>query len=247
MKPIIGISCGLAFDEKDAATSHMSRQFHKLCDSYVAAIEKAGGVPVIIPSYSDPELAKEMVRSLDGILFSGGGDIEPSIFGQRAKSTQGTVEPRRDATELGLAKYVIEETDLPVLGICRGLQVINVAMGGDLIVDLKSVGKEEHATRMYPRYMKTHDVKTIEGTRLCAMMGGTEQRVNSFHHQAAGTAAPGFIVAAVSCPDDVIEALELPGERFVECTQWHPEDLIGFEEHMNIFKSFIKAASEKKN
>lgn len=244
MKPIIGISCGLAFNTKSVDFSQLPQQFHQLSDTYVTAVECAGGIPVILPSYEDSELAIEAAERLDAVIFSGGGDVNPLLFHSRALSNVTPIQPRRDKCELALARHLICCTDMPVLGICRGMQAINVALGGDVCMDLKSEGKLEHRMSMYPRHMPSHSVKIDNGSRLSLIMGGTEQQVNSYHHQAVKTVAEGMVATAYSVPDDVIEAMEIPGERFVLAVQWHPEGMSGNEEQQAIFCTLVSEAQK---
>lgn len=244
MKPLIGITCSMGLDIYSMTQEHMPAVLHRLSDSYVQAVVQAGGVPVMIPSCENDALMKDIVDSLDGILLSGGGDVDPVRYGQRATGHLGSVTPQRDAAELAIARYAIEKTDKPVLGICRGIQVMNVAMGGTLHIDLPDAGKLCHSLTMYPRHMTAHGIEVARGTLLADIMGSGQGRVNSFHHQAVDALAPGFLVSAVSAPDQVIEAMELPGRRFVLGVQWHPEALTGREEAGNLFRRFVAAAAK---
>ena len=242
MKPLIGISCGLAFNTKSVDFSQLPQQFHQLSDAYVTAVEHAGGIPVILPSYEDSELAIEAAERLDAVIFSGGGDVNPLLFHLRALSNVTPIQPRRDKCEIALARHLISCTDMPVLGICRGMQAINVALGGDICIDLKSDGKLEHRMSMYPRNMPSHSIKIDNGSRLSLILGGAEQMVNSYHHQAVKTVAKGMIATARSVPDDVIEAIEMPGKRFVLAVQWHPEGMSANEEQQSIFRTLVSEA-----
>lgn len=243
MKPFIGITCSMGQDIYSMTMTNVPSQFHRMNDTYIRAIENAGGIPVILPSMEDPELIHAMADRLDGFLFSGGVDVDPVHFSQRATAHLGTVCPRRDTSELELARYVIHKTSKPVLGICRGIQVINVAMGGSLIIDLPDAGKPSHSLSMYPRNIPSHDITVAENTRLAAIMGSGKKRVNSFHHQAVDHPAEGFAVSAYSLPDQVVEAMELPGDRFVVGVQWHPEELTAMEESRHLFRAFVQSAN----
>ena len=154
----------------------------------------------------------------------------------------GAIVPQRDRFELALARKVLETTHKPLLGICRGLQVMNVAMGGSLYQDLTSAGFPSHSLSMYPRHEVTHGVQIVPGTRLAQIMGNGTGRVNSFHHQAIKKLADGFVCAARSLPDDVIEAIEVQGDRFAVGVQWHPEELTEREEARALICQFILAA-----
>lgn len=244
MKPIIGITCSMGPYIYSMTMENTPQLQHRMNDTYVNAVLSAGGIPVILPNYEDCSVIPELVEGLDGILLSGGNDIDPAFFGERATAHLGTVTPRRDSFELALTRYVLENTSKPVLGICRGIQVLNVAMGGSLHIDLADDGKQAHCLAMYPRYSVTHDVHIAENSRMERIMEGTAGRVNSFHHQAVKDVAEGFMVSAWSEPDGVVEAMELPGERYVVGVQWHPEELVQRQEARKLFSSFVDAAKK---
>ena len=244
MRPLIGISCSMGQAIYSMTQDNVPQLQHRLGDSYVKAVTQAGGVPVLLPNNLDVSTVEEIAAGLDGFLLSGGGDVDPAVFGERATAQLGAVTPRRDDFELALARYVMNETDKPVLGICRGIQVMNVAMGGTLHIDLPSEGKLCHSMGMYPRNVRTHDVNVTTGTRMAEIMDGMESRVNSFHHQAIRDVADCFAVSAVSEPDNVVEAVELPGERFVVGVQWHPEELVEYPEAQKLFSWFVEAAKK---
>ena len=242
MKPLIGISCGIACSENNLAAPFVPAETHSLGDAYIAAVENAGGIPVILPNYHTPELMEELVGRLDGVLLSGGYDIDPAFFGQRVKSTNTPVSVRRDAAEFALIRYVMKHTEMPILGICRGCQIINVAEGGDLITDLKTDGKEEHRLSMFPRNYPSHEVKIEAGSRLYEIFGQENIRTNSFHHQAIKNAAPGWKVVATAVSDGVIEAAEKIGDRFAMCIQWHPECMYDTDAQQGILRALVRAA-----
>lgn len=242
MRPLIGITCGMGQAIYSLTQENLPQLQHRLGDSYVKAVVRAGGIPVLLPNNTDLSCVKEIAQGLDGFLLSGGGDVDPVSFGERATEKLGTVTPRRDAFELALCRYVLEKTEKPVLGICRGIQVMNVAMGGSLHIDLPSDGKLCHSLNMFPRDVYSHGVVVASGTRMAQIMGEGMGKVNSFHHQAIRDLAEGLVVSARSVPDDVVEAVELPGDRFVVGVQWHPEELVNCPEAVNLFNSFIQAA-----
>ena len=242
MKPIIGITCSVGQNIYSMNMTNTPQMQSRMNDTYIRAIVQAGGIPVILPSYEDLSVIPELVNRLDGVLLSGGTDLDPAIFGQRATKNLGTVVPQRDAFELELTRYVVEKTQKPLLGICRGIQVLNVALGGTLHIDLPDDGKLCHSMDMYPRYVPTHDVQVAENSRLASIMGEGVSRVNSFHHQAAKDVAETLTVSAVSLLDGVVEALELSGNRFVLGVQWHPEELVHMEAEANLFRKFVEAA-----
>ena len=245
MKPLIGISCSLKCLEKSANFTLLPQQFHYLGEAYTNAVERAGGIPVILPSFEDPELMKEAAARLDGVIISGGADIDPALYGERIISGVGPIDFRRDQAEAALANYLLDETDLPVLGICRGMQLINAVRGGKDIQDLKSEGFAEHRLSMYQRDIPSHDVDLVRGSRIERIMGSSRVRTNSFHHQAVRSAAPGWTVTGYAADDRCIEAMELSGERFVLCVQWHPEGLVKNDEEQAIFRALVSAAKER--
>lgn len=246
MRPIIGITSLLSCCEANGEFTFVPEEYHLLGDSYVTAIEKAGGIPMILPSFRDPSLMEEAVSCLDGVLLSGGFDIDPALYGEPVAGTSGPVSVRCDAAGMALVKYVMSRTQLPVLGICRGAQLVNVAEGGSLIQDLRSAGKGEHRLNLYPRNYPAHGVKLEAGSRLADIFGGEEIRTNSFHHQAIRETAPGWKVTAVSAADGVIEAVEKPGERFAVCVQWHPEAMYDTDAEQALFRAFVDAAKRAK-
>ena len=245
MRPLIGVSCSMGQAIYSMHQDNVPQLQHRLGDNYVKAVMEAGGFPVLLPNSTDLSCVEEIAAGLDGFLLSGGGDVDRALFGQRATAQLGAVTPRRDDFELALARYIMNETDKPVLGICRGIQVMNVAMGGTLHIDLPSDGKLSHSLTMYPRNVRTQDIRVTAGSMMEDIMEGREGRVNSFHHQAIREVADCFTVTAVSSEDGVIEAIEQPGERFVVGVQWHPEELTEFPEAKNLFRSFVKAASKE--
>lgn len=243
MKPIIGITCNYDYKDEVGIVSHMGaagQRWNFLAEDYISAIEEAGGIPVMIPLSGNMENIKELTKCMDGILVSGGHDINPREYGQRAKAYCGTVMPMRDRQDLNLAGYILRETEKPLYGICRGIQVLNVAAGGTLYQDLKEEGGfEHHFCDIYPPQTASHSVKTEKGSRLRAIFGKEVVETNSFHHQAVRDLGHGFAAAARS-EDGVIEAIELPGERFVMGTQWHPE-MMAAPEQKKIFTAFVDA------
>ncbi|CEP69252.1 Glutamine amidotransferase [Moorella glycerini] len=228
--PRIGVTCDLERDRE--------RVF--LRAAYLQAITAAGGLPVLLPPVN-PELAAGYLAIIDGLLLTGGGDIEPSFFNARPEATLYKVLPERDVFELALTRAALA-AGMPILAICRGIQVLNVAAGGDLYQDIKSEvpGALEH-NQAGPREQPCHDMKVIPGTRLAGIFGPTA-RVNSLHHQAVRRVGKGLRVSAVA-PDGLIEALEGEGEVAVIGVQWHPEDLFCYDRRQKeLFENFVEQA-----
>jgi putative glutamine amidotransferase len=189
---------------------------------YSEAVAAAGGLPVLIPREAEPSA---LVPRLDAILIAGGQDIDPRRYGGVPGPRSTVLDPERDAFEIALVRTAVQ-TGTPVLGICRGAQLINVALGGTLVVDLPAGTGESHSFLGYPAGHRSHPVITIPGTTVAALYGPRAQ-VNSYHHQAVAATGSGLVASAVA-PDDVIEAIELPGADVIG-VQWHPEMLEGSE------------------
>lgn len=217
--------------------------YQRVAESYIDAIIRAGAIPLLIPIGLPQASLDPIVERLDGILFSGGGDIHPHRYGSTTHPLVSGVDINRDQEELELVQKAMER-ELPFLGICRGLQVINVAMGGSLYEDLAD--QYPHAIRHdyfkgFPRHHLAHPVQVEEGTRLAGLLGVKPIQVNSLHHQGVRELAPGLVLCA-HAPDGVVEALELPGYPFGVAVQWHPECLPEDEKMQSLFEAFVHAA-----
>ncbi len=184
---------------------------------YVDAVERAGGRPVLVPPSEDG--VDETLDALDGVVFSGGADVDPALYGAEAHPETDTPQARRDAAELALLAAALER-DLPTLAICRGFQLLNVARGGDLVQHLpETVGHQEH--RRVPGQFAEHPVEVREGTRLAAIVGA-RGKVTSHHHQGVGRLGDGLVESAWAA-DGTLEGIEDTSRRFVLGVQWHPE------------------------
>ena len=187
--------------------------------AYVQQVEAAGGRALIVPP--NEEAIGETLDALDGVLFSGGSDIAPSEYGQDAHPETNGTRPERDRSELRLLRAALER-DMPVLAVCRGSQVLNVARGGDLVQHLPEVvGDEKH--KHTPGVFADHEVDVKEGTRLASLLG-ERAPVKSHHHQGFGRVGEGLIEAAWAAEDGSLEAVEDPGKRFAVGVLWHPEE-----------------------
>lgn len=238
MKPLIGITPSVLTDGPGATRYAISA-------SYTEAVEAAGGVPLVIPPQQGN--ADEILNALDGLLLSGGGDIRPERYGDRDyhPETYGIYDPR-DELEIALVRGAIER-DLPVLSICRGIQVLNVALGGSLIQDVADQhGAEiEHrqSKREIPASEPAHEVTVASGSLLEQVYGASRVQTNSFHHQALKDVSP-ELRAVGTAPDGIIEAVERPGSRWVLGLQWHPEMMFrAHDEHLRPFAALIAAAT----
>ena len=237
MRPRIGLTCSTA-DGGDGSFAVRCLTNY----SYINWLEHAGGLPLLLPNLS-PELAGELLDGLDALLLTGGADVAPRLYGAEPEKQMGTVDVPRDRCELPLAREALRR-DLPILGICRGIQTLNVAAGGTLRQDLGSdpAAWVQHGMRVVAGPTWQHTIAIEADTRLHRMVGEAEVHVNSYHHQAVGELAPGLRVAA-RAKDGTIEAVEAPGERFVLGVQWHPEVMsLGEPVSEAIFAAFVAAA-----
>ena len=217
MKPIIAI------------TPSMDGNFYKINSAYCGAVARAGGMPVILPYVHFEKLP------FHGLLLSGGGDIHSHYFCQEIHPEASDISDARDAFELGLCKMALSQ-NIPILGICRGIQVLNTALGGDIIQNINNHSFPEE------RDKPIHPVTIKPGSQLSGIMGSVNAKVNSIHHQVVYRIGEGLQTSAMS-PDGVIEAIEHKQKKFALGVQWHPECI--YEEypiHFSLFEAFIQAA-----
>ncbi|MBT9141315.1 MAG: Gamma-glutamyl-gamma-aminobutyrate hydrolase PuuD [Dehalococcoidia bacterium] len=227
----IGITCNLKNNES------------RLSSAYVRAVANTGAVPFLLPVCGSRYQWQEMLNGIDGLLLSGGGDPDAWLYGEDALPGQGYVQPERDAMELYLARRSLDKR-IPLLGICRGAQIMAVAAGGTLHLDGAGVQKIQHQQRA-PRSYPIHKVKVRRSSLLRRILQTTEIRVNSLHHQAVKQ--PGRFVVSAVAPDGVTEGIELPGHLFALGVQWHPEWLADDYRHgQAIFEALLVAAQKKR-
>ncbi len=239
-RPLIGIT---AFETTCPRPPHAP--LYATGQRYVQAIEDAGGLPVILsPGLSDETLRATFER-LDGLLLSGGGDIDPAIYGEEPHSSVWGLDMNRDRAELAMARWSAE-AQKPMLCICRGTQVLNVALGGSLLQDIESLqpGALRHMfdQEITPRQELTHSVRVAEDSLLGELIHADAAQVNSWHHQAVKRLA-GEVRVVATAPDGIVEAIEIPGHRFALGVQWHPEWLYDqHPEHKRLFEGLVQAA-----
>lgn len=226
-RPTIGIT--IAYDQRRSG-------YFTLRHDYVRCVEKAGGLPTVLAP-GRPEDAPEILDRLAGLLLSGGSDVDPELYGEPRHPRLGPVVRERDDFELALCREALRR-DLPMLAVCRGHQVLNVARGGTLLQDIPSdlTGAVDH-DRDTDRWERAHEVSIVPGTRLHAVLGMDRIVVNSFHHQAVKDVGDGLVVSARS-DDGVVEAIEARGRRFAVGVQWHPE---AYWQHGEDFAPLFKA------
>ena len=246
MKPVVGITSDVSpgghkpRGKKEEATYFLRAR-------YAQAIEDLGGIPFILPPIENSILQARLLDGIDGLLISGSGpDLDPRFYGERKKIRFSLMDRKRALFELSLARKAVRR-DLPVLGICGGLQSLNVALGGSLIQDIPEQvsGALTHRKKI-TRSSSLHWVTINPRTRLRRILGQRSIRVNSSHHQAACRVANGLIVNALAS-DGIVEGVESPHSRFVVAVQWHPELLYRKDESARkLFRSFLRAAARKR-
>lgn len=235
MKKVIGIT---ASADIFAAGDFPGLRRHVLNMPYGEAVLAAGAVPVILVRTDDVDAMRRQVALVDGILFSGGDDVAPSFFGEEPDAALGKVDRGRDVYEIALMRMAKAEQK-PAFGICRGMQVMNVAFGGTLYQDLSRAGMEclQHRQKA-AREESSHSITTVQGTWLAKNFDAP--MVNSFHHQAVKSVAEGFVVNALS-PDGVIEGIENREAPFMIGVQWHPEHRVREDAStMRLFRRFVE-------
>ncbi len=241
-RPIIGITCVTEPLERGRAMRHAVDR------DYVRAVLAAGGLPVLLTPALDGDAIEALLPTLDGVLFSGGGDVDPRFFGEQPHPKLGRVEPERDRFEVDLARAAWQ-VELPTLGICRGVQLLNVAAGGKLIQDIPSqIERALHHDSVEPVEDSVHEVALESGSSLRALANRRRVAVNSYHHQAVSDVAPRFRIAAVAA-DSVVEAIEAVEGPYCVGVQWHPErPTPGTSAPLSkaLVESFVEAAAKSK-
>lgn len=238
MRPLIGIPCQADYREGSGRPIYCNNR------TYVHAIENAGGVPVLIPMLNDVSLLESLLVRLDGFLFSGGVDIDSGQYDEDAHPHLGEVDLRLDDLELFLVRWALRE-NMPVLGICRGMQLLNVALGGSLYQDLESQKAEAmvHCRRELPRNTLIHSIHIAEGSQMEKVLGTNEMWINSLHHQSVKDPGQGVSISG-RAEDGVAELLEVVGYPFVIGIQGHPEELYTSEPICaKLFSAFVAACS----
>lgn len=234
MKPIIGITSSIAKDETS----------HRVYSHNINAVVHAGGVPVLLPNISDEQMIKQLAKQMDGLLGTGGYDVDPMLFGEEPHPKLGTVTPARDTFEMIMFKEMLQ-LNKPILGICRGMQVLNVVAGGDMYQDIYAQMDDrkllKHSQDSPVKY-GTHFVQIEKSSLLYDITGSEKIKVNSHHHQAIRNVPSPFQITG-KATDGVIEAFESTEHHFALGVQWHPENLaaVGDEVSKKIFEAFLQA------
>ncbi len=244
MKPIIGVTPDYnAGDRKDWGGREPT---YFLRARYIRAIEEVGGIPLILPLVADRAARNRLLHDVDGLLLTGSGpDLPPALYGERQRYSFRVMSERRSTFELEMVRLA-RKADLPVLGICGGMQTINVAWGGSLFQDISSQFANPLQHRQpKPATTLSHAVTIAPGSLLRRVIRTVTLRVNSSHHQSVKAVAPSLVASAVAS-DGIIEAIESPAHRFFLGIQWHPEFLFDrYRLHRRLFEAFLRAASRR--
>jgi putative glutamine amidotransferase len=234
---LIGITCGMK--------TQAGKKIVGIPEAYMQAVIKAGGLPVIIPETVCPTELDGLRQRLDGLVLTGGADVDPIRFAGKPNPKVYGIDELRDEVEIELARLAAS-SGLPFLGICRGIQVINVALGGTLFTDIaeQMPGALKHDyDSTSERALEAHTVQLKAGSALAHILGGQTVRVNSLHHQGIEKIAAGLRPIGTA-PDQLIEAVELPGHPFGIGVQWHPEAMPDSLQMQALFRAFVEAAGK---
>ena len=242
-RPLIGVTTSEVRRKKDAGPlpyGDLKQPELALGVVYSRAVEQAGGIPVVLPPLTDDAIA-QLVDHLSGVCLSGGPDMDPAAYGAERHGKLGPVEPELDGFELAVVRRA-DSLGLPVLGICRGCQVLNVARGGTLHQHVPDVSDGSVSHRQTESgWETTHDIRLEPGSRLASIVGAEDLDVNAFHHQAVDRLGRGL--QAVAWADDgIVEAIEGDGEALYLGVQWHVETLTHFPRHALLFEALVEAA-----
>jgi putative glutamine amidotransferase len=217
-------------------------------DNYTRSVYRAGGLPIILPMPSgDPGVLDEYLAAVDGLLFTGGEDVHPEFYGDAVRKTCEDIDRERDVFELGLARRALDR-GMPTFGICRGIQLLNVACGGSLYQDLSECpgAVPAHRTSREERAHLRHGVRILPDTRLRDIVGSEEVKVTSTHHQIINRLGNGLRASALA-DDGVIEGIEKPDHPFFLAVQWHPERMAdAHPDQLALFQALVRSASSRK-
>ncbi|MBN1900358.1 gamma-glutamyl-gamma-aminobutyrate hydrolase family protein [Candidatus Sumerlaeota bacterium] len=237
MPPVIGLNSGLSVDQKGTPS-------FSLGGDYTNAVFKAGGIPVILPATKNEDVIDTYFKKIDGLILVGGPDLDPALYGESNKlATVQIAPPLRQEFSLFLAREAITR-DIPLLGICMGCQVLNVALGGSLYQDIEYElpGYSVRHFRKINSISPFHKIAILPDSLLYRILEKTEMEVNSYHHQSVRNPGEGLKATAYS-EDGIVECIERPDKRFALGVQWHPEVIHEREEQLSLFRALVSASS----
>lgn len=240
MRPLIGIPCHALIRAETGRPIYANNR------AYVHAVESAGGLPILIPLIKDLTTLTALLSRLDGLLLTGGIDVHPSRFGEEVHPLTEEADPELDEFEINLTCRALQQ-DMPVLGICRGMQLLNIVLGGTLYqdIDLMYPDNVVHSHRDWPRTHFAHHISVEPGSRMEKILGTRDVKVNSLHHQAIKEPGKGVLITG-RAPDGIPELLEVIGYRFVMAVQAHPEEIYAIEPAFGrLFAAFVQASSAR--
>ena len=244
-KPMIGVSCNYDFPNNSNDIAAFNPKWHYISENYTRAIEEAGGIPLLLPVFRSQADLETVLSAVDGVLITGGNDVSPLEYHEVDRGKCGRIIPERDRQDIAIVNYTVRQTTKPMLCICRGTQILNVAMGGSLYQDLESEGPfVKHMKNNYPMNAVTHYISVERDSLLFSVWKKDSLGVNSFHHQGIKATGDGLRAIAKS-EDDVIEAIQLDGADFVLGVQWHPEKMYDSEEQRKLFAAFVESAAAR--
>lgn len=238
-RPLVGIACGYDYEKNKIY----------LKDGYYDAIFQSGAMAVLIPPAKEGDALESIVERCDGVMITGGPDVDPKHYGESVFPANGEICPCRDDAEIRIIKKTLA-LDKPLLGICRGIQILNVAYQGTLYQDIFSQAKDKKLvahSQKAPFWYPTHSIELEKESHIAKIFGKSQTRVNSWHHQAIKALAPGFKITA-KAEDGIIEAIEHQEKKFVLGVQWHPEMMWQKDpESLKIFQYFIEYCQKEAN
>src|SRR5260221_4113893 len=238
-KPLIGITCG-------AITRNTGELCYGVMPAYTRSVALAGGLPLLIAPNVDNDVLRELCERVDAVLLTGGGDVDPELYGMTDDGLVTSINPDRDRSEIEITRWAAGDNK-PLLGICRGVQVVNVALGGTLYRDIPSEYQTDFDHELSSKIARdhaAHDIQIDSGSKLADVLGLEKVHVNTLHHQALREVAPRLTITA-HATDGIIEGVELPDSRFFVGVQWHPEEMTTYSEPMRrLFGAFVDAARQ---